>query len=87
MSLFKAWSKDKVNKKFVVAELVSKGKRFCFFWRVGDLTLFEALMGGAFDLLNWQHSEEFDQKIKCLGICLGGGRGGMDGFGSLLCGC
>ena len=59
VSLFKAWSEDKLNKKFVVAEnfaeLVSKGKRFCFPWRVGDLTLFEALTGEAFDLLNWQH--------------------------------
>ena len=58
MSLFKAWSEDKLNKKFVMAEnfaeLVSKGKRFCLFpkvsdcvipgaWWVGDLTLFEAL--------------------------------------------
>ena len=29
--------------------------------RVRDLTLFEALTGGAFDCLNWQHSGEFDQ--------------------------
>ena len=33
MPLFKVWSEDKLNKKFVVAEnfaeLVSKGKRFC----------------------------------------------------------
>ena len=29
--------------------------------RVGDLTLFEALTGGAFDRLNWQHSREIDQ--------------------------
>ena len=29
--------------------------------RVGDLILFEALTGGAFDRLNWQHSGEFDQ--------------------------
>ena len=28
-----------------------------------DLTLFEALMGGAFDRLNWQHSGEFDQNF------------------------
>ena len=28
---------------------------------MGDLTLFEALTGGAFDRLNWQHSGEFDQ--------------------------
>ena len=70
MPLFKAWSEDKLNKKFVLAEnfaelvskeLVSKGKRFCFPWRVGDLTLFESLMGGAFDRLNWQHSRECDQ--------------------------
>ena len=59
MPLFKVWSEDKLNKKFVVAEnfaeLVSKGKRFCFkhAWRVGDLTLFEAPTGGAFDRLNW----------------------------------
>ena len=64
MPLFKVWSEDKLNKKFVVAEnfskLVSKGKRFCLYsfqvmsaWhdRVGDLTLFEALTGGAFDRL------------------------------------
>ena len=30
---------------------------------MGDLTLFEALKGGAFDLLNWQHSGEFDQNF------------------------
>ena len=56
MPLFKAWSEDKLNKKFVVAEnfseLVSKGKRFCFNiskgqrlcfpWRVGDLTLWSS---------------------------------------------
>ena len=30
---------------------------------MGDLTLFEALTGGAFDLLNWQHSGEFDQNF------------------------
>ena len=89
MSLFKAWSKGKLNKKFVMAEnfaeLFSKGKRFCFPWRVGDLTVFEALMGGAFDLLNWQHSEEFNQnfskKVKCPGVSPGGGGGVMGGFG------
>ena len=67
MPLFKAWSEDKLNKKFVVAEnlseLVSKGKRFFFTWRVGDLTLFEALTGGAFHRLNWQHNGGFDQKF------------------------
>ena len=31
--------------------------------RVGDLTLFEALTGGPFDHLNWQHSGEFDQNF------------------------
>ena len=40
MSLFKAWSEDKLNKKFVVAEnfaeLVSKGERFCLFPKVSD---------------------------------------------------
>ena len=62
MPLFKAWSEDKLNKKFVVAEnfaelvskcikailFISRSKRFCFPLRVGDLTLFEALTGGAF---------------------------------------
>ena len=35
MPLFKVWSEDKLNKKFVVAEKflkrVSKGKRFCLY--------------------------------------------------------
>ena len=54
MPLFKVWSEDKVNKKFVVAQ---KFCRTCFHslfsqaWRVGVLTLFEALTGGAFDRL------------------------------------
>ena len=86
--MFKAWSEDKLNKKFVVAEnfaeLVSKGKRFCLFpkvsdsvfpWRVGDLTLFEALMGGAFDHLNWQHSREFDQNFSKKSNALGFAQG------------
>ena len=73
MPLFKAWSEDRLNKKFRVAEnfaeLVSKVKRFCLFpkvsdfcfpWRVGDLTLFETLTDGAFDHLNRQHNGEFD---------------------------
>ena len=51
MPLFKVWSEYKLNKKFVVAEnfakLVSKG--ITWHNRVGDLTLFEALTGGAFD--------------------------------------
>ena len=44
---------------------------------MGDLTLFEALTGGAFDRLNWQHSGEFDQnfskKLNALGFARGGG--------------
>ena len=50
---------------------------------MGDLTLFEALKGGAFDCLNWQHSREFDQnfskKSNARGFARGGG--GMGGFG------
>ena len=45
------------------------------------MTLVEALTGGAFDLLNWQHSGEFDQnfskKVKWPGVC----PRGMGGFG------
>ena len=75
MPLIKVWSEDKLNKKFVVAEnfaeLVSR--------RVDDLTLFEALTGGAFDRLNWQHSGEFDQnfskKSNARGFARGGGYG------------
>jgi len=44
---------------------------------VEDLTLFEALTGGAFDRLNWQHSGEFDQhfsnKSNAPGFARGGG--------------
>ena len=47
------------------------------------MTLFEALTGGAFDRLNWQHSggiwPKFFEKVKCPGVCPGGG--GMGGFG------
>ena len=53
MPLFKVWSEDNLDKKFVVAEnfaeLVSQLlSNAC---RVGDLTLFEAQTGGAFDRL------------------------------------
>ena len=45
LSLFKAWSEDKLNKKFVVAEnfaeLVFKGKRFCLFPKVSDPVYFQ----------------------------------------------
>ena len=47
---------------------------------MGDLTLFEALTGGAFDRLNWQHSGEFDQnfskKSNARGFARGFARGG-----------
>ena len=47
---------------------ISDSVKFVYFmsaWRdrVGDLTLIEALTGGAFDRLNWQHSGEFDQNF------------------------
>ena len=51
--------------------------------RMGDLTLFEALTGGAFERQNWQHSGKFDQnfskKPEARGLPRGGG--GMGGFG------
>ena len=69
------WSEDKLNKKFVVAEhfaeLVST---------VWDLTLFEALTGGAFDRLNWQHSGEFDQNFSKKSNAQGFARGGHGRF-------
>ena len=49
---------------------------------MGGLTLFEALTGGAFDRLNWQHSGEFDQnfsKSNAPGFVRRGGE--MGGFG------
>ena len=88
MPLFKVWSVYKLNKKFVVAEnfaeLVSKGKRFCFkhAWRVGDLTLFEAPTGGAFDRLNWQHI--FSKKSNAPGLARGGGWAVLELTGILL---
>ena len=50
-------------------------------WRVGELTLFEVLTGGAFDRLNWQHSGEFDQNASQKSNARGFARGGMSGFG------
>ena len=48
---------------------------------MGDLTLFEALMGGAFHRLNWRHSGEFDQnfskKSNAPGFAWGGGGVGV----------
>jgi len=49
---------------------------------VGNLTLCEALTGGALDRLNCQHSGEFDQNFSKKSFALrGGGRVGMGGFG------
>ena len=46
---------------------------------MGNLTPFEALTGGAFDCLNWQHSGEIDQNISkksnAPGFAFGGGGG------------
>ena len=43
------------------------GKKFCTIALTclegGGLTLFEALTGGAFGRLNWQHSGVFDQNF------------------------
>ena len=83
MPLFKVWSEDKLNTKFLLAEnfaeLVSTVALTCR--RVGGLTLFEALTGGAFDRLNWQHSGEFDQnfskKSNAQGFAWGGGGHGQ----------
>ena len=41
-----------------------------------DLTRFEALTGGAFDCLNWQHSGEFDQNFSSKSNARGFARGG-----------
>ena len=49
--------------------------------RVGDLTLFEALTGGAFDRLNWQHSGEFEQNFSKKSNARGFVQGGIGGFG------
>ena len=48
---------------------------------MGDLTLFKALTGGAFDRLNWQHSGKFDQNFSKKSNAPGFARGGMGGFG------
>ena len=45
------------------------------------MVLFEALTGGAFDRLNWQHSGEFDQNFSKKSNARGFARGGMGGFG------
>ena len=52
--------------------------------RVGDLTLFEALTGGAFDRLNWQHSGNltkiFQKSQIPRGLPGGDGRFGIDRY-------
>ena len=50
---------------------------------MGDLTLFEALTGGAFDRPNWQHSGEFDQSFSKKSNAPGFGRfwAVLEGFG------
>ena len=54
---------------------------------MGDLTLFEALTGGAFDRLNRQHSGEFDQnfskKSNAPGFARGGGWAVLELTGTL----
>ena len=50
--------------------------------RVVDLTLFEALTGGAFDPSKRQHSGEFDQNFSKKSNAPGFARGeGLGGFG------
>ena len=48
---------------------------------MGDLILFEAQKGGAFDRLNWQHSGEFDQNFSKKSNARGLPGGVMGGFG------
>ena len=48
---------------------------------MGDLTLFEALTGGAFDRISLQHSGEFDQNFSKKSNAPGFALGGMGGFG------
>ena len=43
---------------------------------MGNLTLLEALKGGAFDRLIWQHSGEFDQNFSKKSNAPGFARGG-----------
>ena len=83
MSLFKVWSEDKLNKKFVVAEnfaeLVSTAALTCL--EVGDLTLFEALTGGAFDRLTGNIAGNLTKIFQKSQMPRGLPGGGMGGFG------
>ena len=78
MPLFKVWSEDKLNTKFVLAEnfaeLVSTVALTCL--EGGGFDPLEALTGWAFDSLNWQHSRKFDQNFSKKSNALGFARGG-----------
>ena len=84
MPLFKVWSEDKLNDKFVVAEnfaeLVSTD---CFLHagRVGDLTFFEFLTGGAFDRLTGNIAGNLTKNFQKSQMPRGLPGGGMGGFG------
>ena len=73
MPLFKVWSEDKLNTKFVLAEnfgeLVSTVALTCL--EGGGFDPLEALTGWAFDSLNWQHSGKFDQNFSKKSNALG----------------
>ena len=43
---------------------------------MGDLTIFKALTGGAFDRLKWKYDGEFDQNVSKKSSASGFGRGG-----------
>ena len=85
MSLFKASSEDKLNKKFVVAkyfaELVSKGKRFCLFSKVSD---FVSPGGWGISGNIAGNLTEFFQKTQMSG-CLPGGRWAVLELTGTLC--
>ena len=81
MLLFKVWSEDKLNKKFVAAENFAELVSTVCFTCLEGLPLFEALTGEAFDRLNWQHSGEFDQNFSKKSNARGFARGGKGGFG------
>ena len=83
------WSEDKLNKKFVVAEnfaeLLSAAALTCL--EGGDLTLFEALTGGAFDRLTGNiagNLTKIFQKSQMPGVCPGGGWAVLELTGTLL---
>ena len=83
MPLFKVWSEDNLDKKFVVAEnfpeLVSQLLQHA--WRLGDLTLFEAQTGGAFDRLTGNIAGNLTKIFRKSQMPGGLPGGGMGGFG------